>query len=660
MSGELESRGRPYRSHLHPACFACKKRKSRCKTRSHAEACIMCQAHGTECIFPRADNGYIPRKLPVNASSRIAKNSTSVPRNRHGPTTPQLIPDPAECGDDFIEIDHSQTQAACVQQDFSLIPSRGTDHQNERAEGLPHLAGIVPEAEDHSSHIVSPAIADDNEILESYLSAIPAARRHLSRIGPSSMRSIRPVRFNVVPRRPLGVNANQSLAAGKCEVIEKYIDPDIDEYLDLFFQKANPCFPIFDEALFRSTYSSEKGRMSPALLCSLYANSLVYWKSSPRLRSGRAPDIRFIWNQASEALHSELFLSPGISTVMSIILNVCGRPSTSMFGNGGMVGTAVALSNALGLNRDPSGWSISPLERSLRIRIWWLVVVHDRWCSLAYGTPLQVHRSQYDVPLPSVADLCQASVSSYEREAASIFVAFVSLTDVLARYLEYVYCVSKDSNTSQLSATSLEHLINDWEESLDDDIRLLVLQGTNLGGPGAANLRLGYLAIKLLLRRIQLDLNKSAIQAEDHVPLFYMQAQRAAEDIAHLIQELDEPQLRGFWIPVHSFSINSAMMFLLRSGLRMRHLNRNTPLRIARDMISALRAHSQNFGWDLADNCLAHCSDLVEMIAMNNPQVNADQSMSEFPYFSDELEIDLSGLDDLLLGITGFSDGFNL
>ena len=146
-----------------------------------------------------------------------------------------------------------------------------------------------------------------------------------------------------------------------------------------FFLKANPCFPIFDEASFRSAYFSHKEKISPALLCNLYANSLIYWTSSRKPCSGRTFDIRFIWNQANEAMHSELFLSPGISTIMSIIINVCGRPSTSMFGNGGMVGTAVALSNALGLNRDPSGWGISPLEKSLRIRIWWLVIIHDRW-----------------------------------------------------------------------------------------------------------------------------------------------------------------------------------------------------------------------------------------------------------------------------------------
>jgi hypothetical protein len=78
-------------------------------------------------------------------------------------------------------------------------------------------------------------------------------------------------------------------------------------------------------------------------------------------------------------MNSELFLAPGISTVIAIILNVCGRPSTSIFGNGGMIGMAVALSNALGLNHDPSNWNISPSEKKFRIRIWWLVVLHDRW-----------------------------------------------------------------------------------------------------------------------------------------------------------------------------------------------------------------------------------------------------------------------------------------
>ncbi|KAJ5161418.1 hypothetical protein N7492_006810 [Penicillium capsulatum] len=632
--------GRPYRSHLHPACFSCKKRKSRCRTRDSSETCMICQAHGTECIFPSPDNCYearaptLPRKLPASARQPVqGRPSPLSPRSQFGPHCMQQ-PVPAE-GSPIIFDPHVSTAAVGRQ----VTTPRGED---SRGEGLPNLMGIVAEAGDDSSHVISPAVADDNDILETYLSATPLARRRcLVRPNTISNRPMRPVRFNIVPRRPLGVTANQTLAASKCEVIEKYMEPDVDEYLNMFFAHANACFPIFDEVSFRSAYSTHKEKISPALLCNLYANSLIYWKNSPKLYTGRTPDIRFIWNQANEALHSELFLSPGISTVMSIIINVCGRPSTSMFGNGGMVGTAVALSNALGLNRDPSDWNISCLEKSLRIRIWWLVI----------------HRAQCDVPLPTVNDICSENSLPQQRAAALVFISFVSLTDVLARYLEHVYGVSKNNSAStDLSTMDLEQLLINWEENLTDEIRLIVLRGAILEVSGAANFRLAYLAVKLLLRRIQLDLSKESGQTEDDVSSpFYMHAQRAAEDIAHLLHELSEIQFRGFWVPVHAFSLTSAAMFLLRSGLRLRHQNRNIPLRIAKDMINTLQAHRRNFDWDLADNCLSHCGELVEKIGM--AEVDSDTSIPEFPEISEGLDIDPTVLEDLFFGISGFAEG---
>lgn len=234
MTERNESRGegRPYRSHLHPACFSCKKRKSRCKTRSSSDICIMCQAHGTKCVFPRSDDSHggrlsiSPRKSPANARQRhIAGDNTL--HTRQSPH-PHLVSQTETPGTTFHEINRN---VAVAPVDPSLmLPPSGDQH---RAEGLTNLAGLVTEAEDNSSHIVSPAIADDNEILESYLSAVPATRRCLVPTSPSSNRPLRPVRFNIVPRRPLGITANQSLAASKCEIIEKYLDPDIDEHLQL-------------------------------------------------------------------------------------------------------------------------------------------------------------------------------------------------------------------------------------------------------------------------------------------------------------------------------------------------------------------------------------------------------------------------------------------
>jgi hypothetical protein len=31
------------------------------------------------------------------------------------------------------------------------------------------------------------------------------------------------------------------------------------------------------------------------------------------------------------------------------------------------------------LNRDPSNWKLSQAEKDQRIRLWWGVVIHDRW-----------------------------------------------------------------------------------------------------------------------------------------------------------------------------------------------------------------------------------------------------------------------------------------
>ncbi|CAG8363090.1 unnamed protein product [Penicillium salamii] len=650
------SEGRPYRSHLHPACFSCRRRKSRCKTRDSSAICIMCQAHGTECSFPRPDDP-IQRQVPAVPSKPRAHVKRRSAHTRHrlqhaqSYTGLQHVAHP-------IPVDITDTAAsgnACTDpKDDSRMPMATNSEQ--RAKTLSSLMGIDEEAGDNSSHIVSPAVAEDNEVLEKYLSAVPTAQRgSLIRTGSASNCSLRPVRFNVVSRRPLGVSTTQSLAVSKCEIIEKYMHPDLDEYLNLFFEKANTCFPIFDETSFRSVYSSHKGNLSSALLCNLYANSLVYWESSPKLSAGRTPDIRFIWNQANEALHSELFMSPGISTVMSILINVCGRPSTSMFGNGGMVGTAVALSNALGLNRDPSNWSITPLEKSFRIRLWSLVLIHDRWCSLAYGTPLQVHRSQYDVPFPTLDDICNPTATSYQKATASIFIALTTLTNILAQYLENVYSVSKSCPSTEMSALDLECLLSEWEETLTEDVRRIALRGTLLNVPGAANFRLAYLAVKLLLRRIQLDLSQASTQViHDTMPPCYANAQRVAEEIMHLVQELNANQLTSFWLPIHAFSITSATMFLLRCSLHTRNQSHNLPLQIAKDMIYALQVHKDNFGWDIADDCLSNCSGLVEKFGNGGLSEGSDLSSLESPDLTQNLDIDPTALDQLFFGAPWF------
>lgn len=146
-----------------------------------------------------------------------------------------------------------------------------------------------------------------------------------------------------------------------------------------YFSKVNICLPLLDYDSFKSQYRTGKDKISPALLASLYAHSTIYWRFSPDLARFRALDTRFIWNLANEVLYSELHLCPGISTVTAILLNVGGRPTTSLIGNGVQFGAAVSLAHSLGLNRNPSSWDVPDGEKFLRMKIWWSLLIHDKW-----------------------------------------------------------------------------------------------------------------------------------------------------------------------------------------------------------------------------------------------------------------------------------------
>jgi hypothetical protein len=146
-----------------------------------------------------------------------------------------------------------------------------------------------------------------------------------------------------------------------------------------YLSKVNPCLPLLDESSFRAQYINARHRIAPALLANLYAQSLTFWKHDPILSRERCPDNRFVWNLAIEASYSELHASAGISTIKSLLLDVGGRPTTSMTGNGVRLSSALSLSHSLGLNRNPLPWDIPQAEKYLRMKIWWSILLHDRW-----------------------------------------------------------------------------------------------------------------------------------------------------------------------------------------------------------------------------------------------------------------------------------------
>ena len=145
-----------------------------------------------------------------------------------------------------------------------------------------------------------------------------------------------------------------------------------------YFDKIHPAFPILDQAGVMKAY--RQGALPHALTCEIYAVSILFWRLSPAIiESGRPrPDVHYIWNLAVSAMHKD-FLSPTFSTVLACILDIWGRPISSVTYNAVNIGSTVALAQSLGLNRDPSKWSLDDRQKSLRIRTWWGLLIHDYW-----------------------------------------------------------------------------------------------------------------------------------------------------------------------------------------------------------------------------------------------------------------------------------------
>lgn len=192
---------RPYRSHLQPACLSCRRRKSRCKIRNGSTVCANCDVHGTECVFPQtASSPKSQRRTRASTTPRppfLAKESA--PRENAGTRVQHTVLSPGQIG-------HSRAQS-----------------QNEPTS----LDSMIAESGDASSHVVSPTFLDDNHDLQAYMST--TQHRSYRTMPPST----RPVLFNTVLRRPLGVNLNQSLASSKCQMIEKLVEPHVNDLLDM-------------------------------------------------------------------------------------------------------------------------------------------------------------------------------------------------------------------------------------------------------------------------------------------------------------------------------------------------------------------------------------------------------------------------------------------
>jgi len=108
---------------------------------------------------------------------------------------------------------------------------------------------------------------------------------------------------------------------------------------------------------------------------------------------------------------------------------------------------ATGAAHLLGLHLDPTNWMLPRWEISLRKRLWWSLVIQDKWRALLYGRPSKwvthhplsdhlltdsLQRSNHRVSLPTIDDGDWGKYASpSDRLSFETFIATCKLTKLI-------------------------------------------------------------------------------------------------------------------------------------------------------------------------------------------------------------------------------------
>ncbi|PGH02158.1 hypothetical protein AJ79_07704 [Helicocarpus griseus UAMH5409] len=605
----MSTGARPYRSHKIRACDLCRRRKSRCTVDLPGQSCLLCRVQGADCHYreeqlspiraQRHDHNTGGRKRPSDGSQNTRKRKPTYPSQN-----PSGVPVSAAGAASWNQRSIPQSD---IQAGHSL-PRRFEEPLGE------------------SVHIIGPVAAEDAQVIERFMPENSTKRPDAK--APYNVYSNdpkKPILYTTVSRRRQGLRTTGIPGESQKEILEQILGPFKHELVTIFLNKLNASFPIFDETAFQESYKLDDGSLPPALLCQVYAMSLIHWGQSHVLAPHPKPDIRYAVNLAVAALHEE-FSAPGLSTLSSSLIDLTGRPIFSMTGNAINSGRTVALSHCLGLNRDPTNWKLSQAEKYQRIRLWWGVLIHDRWASYGHGVPPQINRNQYDVPLPTVDVLVhQESALPQRAKSAECYIALCQLTENLGDLLPLIYGLqSKPRNETSKVLRRLRTNLDIWEDSLPGWLRCSPAEAP-VPVSGSSSLYLAFLTLKMLICRVELqEVNNSDYPSNpEGRQYFQTECRRAAEEVVQFMTSLRRVNFEEFWLPYSAYHLTSTATLLVRCALE------TSDPTIARSCLSkvdvlrdALYKARVEYDWDLADMCIDHC----ERILAKQPGVFPDDA----------------------------------
>lgn len=474
---------------------------------------------------------------------------------------------------------------------------------------------LLPESShlDDISHVVGPVIARDTQVLENYLGPMVPSSGGIQTPGAGVYQaSYKPIyHIPIPPRRPSPAAQCSCSRNLPLELIDQ-VDSYFEKLVGMYFEHLYPAFPALEEQCI-VTKLSDKTIMPRTFLVNFIAYVLFYWNLGPELMLHSRPDQDFAWQVAVQAMMADIQRGD-VAAVVSTVLNVAGRPSKGFISNMTSVSRIVAISHSCGLNHDCREWQIAGSEKKLRWKLWWTILIHDRWLNFAQGTPPHINKAHYDVPTPTIELLAsdRMNIPKHYR-AAECYIELCRLTEIIGDVLPLIYHVRSGNDGLAAEQTSRSEIeLNRWYQARPKWIEYDEFSHRPMI-PGLANLQLSYLAVRMLLRRIAWH---EICQTEpDPCSSWLEGCLEAAENIVRFVCSLKPIDLAGFFLPYNAHHFTSAVTLLLRCGLQTSDLMvRRRSMQSARTLVDCLRRYKDEYNWDMAETALAQSETVLKRI----------------------------------------------
>ncbi|GAA5854884.1 hypothetical protein JCM8547_004109 [Rhodosporidiobolus lusitaniae] len=588
--------GRAKRSRRDRPCDLCRRQKHQCIIPVKGEPCKTCRTRNRPCTFDA------PPVVRIRKPKPDAPEAESQPPIRESSTFSSDSPfSPAASSDTLLSLIRIARKPR--------LPTPPLDEASASESRLSPGGGRV-----ELSYLSTNAFSDSTfSVEEEHASSYPGdvGFRQVSN-DPSF-----PVFFVETPSLMYGTAAPAGERLWRAAVA--VLTPDAPaELVRLYLAQTQPAFPVLEEFHTTDPAALAASGVSFGVLTSLLAHSTAYVTN---LR----PHHKLLWRQVLLSLEDE-YRNPTLQTIQLGLITIASRPALNVGQNTIAMGRLISAAQLLGLHLDCSRWKVPAAERRIRTRLWWAIVIHDKWRSALYGRPSNVSLDDTNVPLPNLDETVDPN--SPEAVSYNSFLAMCKLSVILDSVLSNFFTVRALTTPKPVSARlrALETIafdVAELERELTPPLLSLPNEADATPAPtGVRAFQLCKIGLDLIILRLTTSTCERPTPAQQAAS--FQAALSLAQTLVEFLENLTLADYSVFWWPYCSFIISSAAALLLRTALTAKPFDQTTRTTsgvLFTRLVVTLTSSHHAARWDVASLALDRIATLLRSLQGELPEL---------------------------------------